>query len=225
MGLEEELLGSNYVNTLNKLTLDAFEFSPHIIVAAFYLVFGIIVSDFVGRLVSGVLKYLNVEKILQKYRVEDALGGTEISPMLAKAAKWYFMIMFLTLAVNELQLSSLNPMFNAVLLFAPVLIGVGLLVIVAAIIGEWIREAILDLHKFYFQKTLAEVSKWVIVILSVVVALETIGFQMGFVKEVFTTVLQGIVWGVAIAFGLAFGLGGQNDAKDMIKKTRKKFKL
>jgi len=187
--------------------------------------FGIVFSDFVGRVVTGILNYLNVEKILKKYKVEDALGGTEISPMFAKAAKWYVMLMFLTLAVNELQLSSLNPMLYVALLFAPVLIGVGLLVIVAAIIGEWVREAILDLHKFYFQKTLAEALRWVIVLLSVVVALETIGFQMGFVREVFTTILKGAMYGIAIAFGLAFGFGGQADAKDIIRKTRKKFRV
>ena len=225
MGLEQELFGSNYMEAVNKLVMDAFEFFPHLLIAVFYLLFGIVFSDFVGRVVTGILNYLNVEKILKKYKVEDALGGTEISPMFAKAAKWYVMLMFLTLAVNELQLSSLNPMLYVALLFAPVLIGVGLLVIVAAIIGEWVREAILDLHKFYFQKTLAEALRWVIVLLSVVVALETIGFQMGFVREVFTTILKGAMYGIAIAFGLAFGFGGQADAKDIIRKTRKKFRV
>ena len=216
---------NNLVDVFNVVVWDAIRFAPNVLMSIVLLIFGYFLSAIVGRLVSGLLDYLKVEDILRKYRVEDALGGNEISPLLATAAKWYVMLMFLTAAIEYLNLSSINWLITTALMFAPVLIGVGLLIIVAAIIGEWIRESILDLHKFYLQKTLAEASKWIIVILSVMVALETIGFQMGFVHQVFNTLLQGAVYGVTIAFGLAFGLGGQKDAQDLVRKTRKRFKI
>lgn len=215
----------NLADALNVLAADAVAFIPYLVVSIIYLVVGYFLSEIVGRIISGVLDYLKVEEVLQKYRVEDALGGNEITPLLATASKWYVMLVFLTAAIEVLNLSSINWLITSVLMFAPVLIGVGLLIIVAAIIGEWVRESLLDLHKFYMQKTLAELSKWIIVILSIVVALETIGFQMGFVRELFNTLLQGASYGIAIAFGLAFGLGGQKDAQDIIKRTRKRFKV
>lgn len=207
--------------TVNSIDYIIYNFAP----AIFWLVVGYFLSAFVGRFIAGLLDILRVEEILQKYKVEDAIGGTQISPLLASAAKWYVMLLFLTFAIQSLELSSMNIVIEKFLVFAPVVIGVGLLVIVAAIIGEWVREAVLELHRFWMQKTIAEILKWCVVILAVVVSLETIGFQMGFVREVFNTILQGFVWGIAIAFGLAFGLGGQKDAQLMIKKTRKKLKL
>ena len=218
-------LAGSVVEALNIVIWDVIRFAPNVIMSVALLVLGYFLSEIVGRIISGILDYLKVEEVLQKYRVEDALGGNELSPLLSTAAKWYVMLLFLTAAIESLNLSSINWLITSALMFAPVLIGVGLLIIVAAIIGEWIREAILDLHKFYMQKTLAEISKWIVVILSVVVALETIGFQMAFVREIFNTLLQGAVYGVAIAFGLAFGLGGQKDAQDVIRKTRKRFKV
>jgi hypothetical protein len=98
-----------------------------------------------------------------------------------------------------------------------------LLVISAAIIGEWIREAILELKKFYLQYTIAQGIKWAIVLMAIVVGLETVGFKMEFVRQVITLILQGIVYGIAIAFGLAFGLGGQKDAADIIRRARKRL--
>ncbi|MFH0927475.1 MAG: hypothetical protein V1822_02745 [Candidatus Micrarchaeota archaeon] len=225
MEIDPSPFAGNIIDALNVAVWDAIQYAPNIAIAIVLLVIGYFVSEIVGRLISGVLKYLRVEEVLKKYKVEDALGGNEISPLLATAAKWYVMLLFLTEAINKLNLVSINWLVSSVLLFAPVLIGVGLLIIVAAIIGEWVRESILDLHKFYMQKTLAEISKWIIILLAIIVALETIGFQMGFVRDIFTTVLQGAIYGVAIAFGLAFGLGGQKDAQDMIRRTRKRLKV
>jgi hypothetical protein len=214
------------INAINFATENSFYYVlNNLAPAIFFLIFGYFLSAFIGRFVAGLLDLLRVEEILQKYKVEDAIGGTQISPLLASAAKWYVMLLFLTFAIQTLQLSSMNIVIEKFLVFAPVVIGVGLLVIVASIIGEWVREAVLELHRFWMQKTIAEVLKWCVVILAVVVSLETIGFQMGFVREVFNTLLQGIVYGIAIAFGLAFGLGGQKDAQQMIKRTRKKLRL
>ncbi|MFH1307016.1 MAG: hypothetical protein ABIH83_05190 [Candidatus Micrarchaeota archaeon] len=225
MAFDPAAVSGNVADAFNIAVRDAILFIPNLLEAIVLLLLGYFISALIGRVISGLLDYLRVEEVLQKYRVEDALGGNEVSPILATVAKWYVMLLFLTAAIEVLNLSSINWFIAAALLFAPVLIGVGLLIIVAAIIGEWLREAILDLHKFYMQKTIAEVLKWAIVIVSVIVALETVGFQMGIVREVFAIVLQGIVYGVTIAFGLAFGLGGQKDATDLIKKVRRKLKF
>ncbi|MFA5108730.1 MAG: hypothetical protein WC492_04335 [Candidatus Micrarchaeia archaeon] len=225
MSFDPVVIAGNFTSAFNAVATETVLFVPNVIEAIILLVLGYFVSEIIGKIVSNVLEYLKVEKILQKYRVEDALGGNEISPLFAIAAKWYVMLLFLTAAFDVLQLSSINWFIDSILLYAPVLLGVGLLVLVSALIGEWVREAVLDLHKFYMQKTLAELLKWFIVCLSVVVGLETMGFQMVFVREVFTTILQGLVYGVAIAFGLAFGLGGQKDAQDLIRKSRKALKF
>jgi len=225
MAIELGSMSDNIVQILNLVFWDAVRFAPNVLIAIILILIGFFVSGLVGKVISKILEYLKVEKIMKKYKVEGALGGSEICPILATAAKWYAMLLFLTAAVEYLNISSISWIAVSALMFAPVLIGVGLLVIVAAIIGEWVREAILGMHKFYLQRTIAEVLKWFIVLMAVMVSLETIGFHMSFVRDAFNILLQGAVYGIAIAFGLAFGLGGQKEAQDIIKHVRKLVKI
>jgi hypothetical protein len=47
--------------------------------------------------------------------------------------------------------------------------------------------------------------------------------QLGVAAELVKILFTGIVSMLALAFGLAFGLGGQNEARDILKQLRKKI--
>ncbi len=207
----------------NQAVQNTVAFIPHLIYAVVLLLIGYFVSAIIGKIVTRLFEHLEIESSFKKFRVEDALGGTQISPILISMLRWWVMLFFIEAAVEALALMSLTGFITSVLLYVPVIFGVVLLLIAAAVVGEWVREAVLGLHKFYLQRTIAPVAKWSIIIMALIVGLETAGFKMEFVRQVFTLLLQGIVYGVALAFGLAFGLGGQKDASDMIRKARKKF--
>lgn len=200
-------------------------FFPNLIWALVYLLLGYFIADIIGKVLTRVFDAAKVENVFKKFKVEDALGGTQVTPIFVSLARWYVVLLFLQAAVAALQMATLTTFIDEILLFAPRLIGVGMFIIAAAIVGEWVREAVLSLKRFYMQVTLSQVLRISILFMAVVVGMETIGFQMAFVREVFTLLLQGVVYGIAIAFGLAFGLGGQKDAADLIHKTRKRFDI
>lgn len=207
----------------NQAVQNTVAFIPHLIYAVVLLLIGFFVSAIIGKIITRLFEHLEVENAFKKFKVEDALGGTQISPILVSMIRWWVMLFFLEAAVEALALMSLTGFITMALLYVPVIFGVVLLLIAAAVLGEWVREAILGLHKFYLQRTIAPLAKWYIIIMALVVGLETAGFKMEFVRQNFTLLLTGIVYGLALAFGLAFGLGGQKDATDIIKKARKKF--
>ena len=200
-------------------------FIPNLIWALICLLLGYIIADIVGKVLSRVLEQFKVEEAFKKFKVEDALGGTQVTPIFVSVARWYVVLLFLQAAVSALQMATLTNFINEVLLFAPKVIGVALFVIAAAIVGEWMREAVLSLKRFYMQTTLAQILRLSVMIMSIVVGLSTLGFDMTFVYMVFNSVLNAVTYGVALAFGLAFGLGGQKDATDIIKKARKRLDI
>ncbi len=218
-----ESLASAASTGANQAVQSTVAFIPHLIYAVVLLLVGFFVSAIVAKIVARIFEHLAVEKAFKKFRVEDALGGTQISPILVSMLRWWIMLFFLEAAVEALALVSLTGFISSVLLYVPVIFGVVLLLIAAAVVGEWVREAVLGLHKFYLQRTVSTVSKWAIIIMALMVGLETIGFQMTFVYLVSGKVLEGVMLGIAGAFALAFGLGGQKDATEMIHKARKKF--
>ena len=225
MDIDPNMIMSEFSQILNLMIQDAVRYIPNMIWAVILLIVGYILSKVVASVVSKLFGYLKVEDVLRKYKVEDALGGNEVTSFLVAATKLYVLLLFIKEAVIALNLPSVAGFITSAITFAPAFIGVGLLIVATAIIGEWVRESILSMHKFYMQKTIAEILKWGIVFVSVVVSLETVGFEMGFAKEVFNKLLEGLVYGFALAVGLAFGLGGQKDAQDIIKKTRKALKV
>jgi hypothetical protein len=56
-----------------------------------------------------------------------------------------------------------------------------------------------------------------------IVGLSTIGFNTQILKDTFLTILQAFAYGVALAIGIAFGLGGQQEAKGLLEDVRKKI--
>ncbi len=194
-----------------------------ILLAIIVLLVGFFVSGLLGRLASDLMDYFKVESVFKKYKVEDALGGTQVTSILAAFVRWYTMLLFLQQAILILDLGVLTSFITSVLLYVPSIIGAALLVIAAAVVGEWVRETLMALHKFYMQQTLARAVKWAIILTAILVGLDTMGYHLAFVYTLVNTVLTGIVYGVALAFGLAFGLGGQKDAQQLIGKARRKF--
>jgi hypothetical protein len=56
-------------------------------------------------------------------------------------------------------------------------------------------------------------------------ALETAGFKTDIIKETFVLFSGAVFFGLALAFGIAFGLGAQSDAKDWMGVMRKRLKV
>jgi hypothetical protein len=105
------------------------------------------------------------------------------------------------------------------------LFGCALLLISAAIIGQWIQNSILNVHEFFGQQQLASFSKIFVILVAVLISLDTLGFKIQLLNELIVSFFQAIFFGLAIAFGLAFGLGGKEEAAYIIKKFRKSLKL
>ena len=67
---------------------------------------------------------------------------------------------------------------------------------------------------------LGSVAKWAILIFGLFAALD----QLGVARNFITVLLQGLIAMLAIAGGLAFGLGGQNAARGFIDRIRDEMK-
>lgn len=229
VSFDPSLIGDAFVSALSGAVQTGVEMLPSLlfkILGAIAVLFiGFLVSAFVGRIVSRLMDFCRVEISFKKFKVEDALGGTAITPLLSSLVRWYVMLLFLQWAVAFLDLPTLTGFITKVLDYVPVVIGAMLLVLFSALVGEWVREALLGMHKFYLQDTVAHTAKWLVMVMGVVVGLDTVGFHTEFIQLVLGKLLEGVTLGVALAFGLAFGFGGQKDAADIIRRCRKSIKF
>ncbi|MFH0884538.1 MAG: hypothetical protein V1861_02410 [Candidatus Micrarchaeota archaeon] len=211
---------------VQKTANDAANLLPGLIAAIIVFVLGWVVAFIISRIFAGILRAIRLEGFLKQHKVDDALGTVKISDVLAKIVKYYVLLIFFQAAVSLVSLGTISAYLTMVLLYAPVLIAAILIVLIAVIFGEYLKEAVIDLDKKSSTvKFAARAVKLVVVYVGVTMGLATAGFNTTLITGIFLTVIQAAAFGIALAVGIAFGLGGQEDAKDVIKSTRKNLKV
>jgi hypothetical protein len=201
-------------------------FIPGFVAALLIFLLGWIIAILISRFFGKILEWIKFEAFLKEQEVEEALGTVVISNVLTKILYYYIIILFLQQAFLYVNLGGVAAFITNVLVYLPVLIGAVLLVLAAAIIGEFVKMRILSVNgKSVMVQYIGRGVKALIVFLGVMAALETAGFKTDIVKQTFLTLLQAVFYGVALAFGLAFGLGGQQDAKEWVGTVRKRLKV
>jgi len=208
--------------SVQNITIDLIKFIPRFLVAILIFVAGWIIASVFSWIVEKVLQYVGLEKFLKTHKLEDSLGRVKVSNLLVKLSKYYIMLIFLQASVAMLDLGTITQFMGSVLLYAPVVIGALLIVAAAAVLGELLREKIIEIEqKSKSVRWFGDATKAIVVFLGIMVGLTTVGFNTTIITNSFLAILQGVVYGIALAFGIAFGLGGQDDAKDFVKKLRK----
>lgn len=199
---------------------------PGILAAVIIFLLGWIVSIILSRVFRKILEALKLENLLKEHKVDDALGSVRISDVLVKLFKYYIILIFLQAAVSFLELGTITVFLTSVLVYMPVLIAAIMIVLASVILGEYLRESVIELKsKSSLVNLTGRAVKWVIIYVGITMALSTAGIDTTLITSIFITVLQAMAFGIALAVGIAFGFGGQDDAKSMLGKWRKHLKV
>lgn len=210
--------------SFQELWLGVIAFIPNIIVALIIFVLGWLVGAALGRVVSQIIKALKVDNALKSTGLNDMVSraGFELNSgaFLGALVKWFFIVVFLVAALDVLQLTQVNEFLqNVVLDYLPQVIVAVLILLVAAILADLAAKAVSGAAKAANVRSagfVGSVAKWSIWIFAILAALDHLQVASAFVQTLFT----GVIVAISLAFGLAFGLGGQQAAAKYIEKLR-----
>lgn len=198
-------------------------FVPLFVGAIIVFVVGWVVASALGRLVAEGVKALRVDSLLAQLEIEKVLerGGIRLNSgaFIGALIKWFLIIVFLLAAVNILGLSQVSDFLNQVLLYVPNVIVAALIIVIAVKIAEVVERATRSSVEAAGMRgaVVGVVARWSIWIFAVVAALQ----QLGVATVLLQTVITGLVAMLALAFGLAFGLGGKDAASTFIDKLKR----
>ena len=194
-------------------------FLPAIIGAIIILVVGWILADFVGRIVTAFLSKIGFERAAQRTGISGFVSRTgvrdaRVSRLIGELAKWFIRLIFLEAAAEAVHLTAVTQVLNQIVLFIPNLIVAVVVLMVGALIarfvGDMVRGGASEMG-FTNPNLVATVARVAIMVFAVIVAVNQIGVAAALVNTLF----MGIVFAVALAAGLAFGLGGRDTASQM----------
>ena len=192
---------------------------PALIAAILILVTGYFLARQVQRWVDDGLKRLDFNRIAHEGGIDDLVErtGSRLDPVraTAKLVFWLVMLVVVLLASTALGLESVGAMFAEMLAFIPTLIAGIVIVILGIVVGEFVRGLILaSAGSVSGVPTLAKVAKSAVVVISIFMALQ----QVGVAEEIVTAAFTLILGAVALAVGLAFGLGNRELAGEITRR-------
>lgn len=199
-------------------------FLPLLVVSIIVFVVGLIIASALGKIVEQVVSALKVDKALENLGVEEVVhkAGLKLDSgaFLGGLIKWFFIVVFLVAAIDVLGLNQVNEFLsNVVLVYLPNVIIAVLLLIAGALIAGTMQRIVVSSAKaanITSAGALGGIAKWSIWVFAVLAAL----YQLGIVGDLIQTLFTGFVGMLAIAGGLAFGLGGKDVAAKYIEKLK-----
>ena len=193
---------------------------PNIIAAGLILILAYIVSRFVAKLVAEIVAGTGVDNVPAKLDVQRFLGTTKLSDIVGYLIVFFTMLFAVSEAANRLgfdQISGLIAMF--IQFGASILLGAVILVI-----GFWLANIVANVvqrGEYNSSRWLGNLVRVLIMGLVVAMGLRAMGIADSIVNLAFGLTLGA----VAVAFALAFGLGGRQPAErvltDLIDKVKR----
>ncbi|MEO8246624.1 MAG: hypothetical protein ABI622_05835 [Chloroflexota bacterium] len=190
-------------------------FLPALVGAIIILVIGWIVAGLLARLVESGLKRVGFERAATSTGISSMIqrsGSTfTASAVVAEIVKWFIRLIAIQAAASVLGLDQISAIINAILLWLPnLVVAIAILVIGALIAGFVARlvQGTTGQMGFSNPELLGNIARYAILTFAVIAAIN----QLGIAETVVNTVFIGAVATVALATGLAFGLGGQQTA-------------
>jgi hypothetical protein len=192
---------------------------PALVGAAVILITGYFLARQVQRWTDDLLKRMGFNRMAAAGGLEEAVvrTGSGLDPVraLAKLIFWLVMLVVILLASMALGLESINEMFGAMLAFIPTLIAAIVIVILGIIVGEFVRGLIVaSAGGVAGVPTVAKMAKAAVIVISLFMALQ----QVGVAEEIVTAAFTLILGALALAVGLAFGLGNRELAGEITRR-------
>lgn len=213
--------------SFQELWIDIVGFIPMLVVAAVILVVGWAVGTLISKAIARLVGSLRVDAALRNAGLDEVAtrGGFHLDAgaFLGGLVKWFVFAVFLVAAFDVLGLVQVNEFLRSVVLgYVPQVIVAVLILLIAAVVADVLRNIVVGAAKaaqLSAAEFLGSVVTWSIWVFAILAALNQLGVAQVFVQTLFT----GMVIALSLAFGLAFGLGGQEAAAHVIESTRTKL--
>jgi len=216
-------IGQTLLDSLNNGFGAIISFVPKIIAGTIVLLIGIIIASILKQIVLGIFRALRIENLLKKYGVPEAKQEFSWSNIFAEIIRWFVIIIFLLPTADIWGLPRVVTILNEFLLYLPNVFVAAVIALVGFVIARLVHDVVLVSAKKVDAKTasgIATVARWAVNIFVILAVLNQLGVAPDLVRILFT----GLVAMLALAGGLAFGLGGQDAAKDALDGLRKRLK-
>ncbi|GAB3047451.1 mechanosensitive ion channel [Virgibacillus ainsalahensis] len=190
---------------------------PNILIAIALILIGVWLGKLIGEFIQNYLHKMGFDRIASQMNLgKEETTQSKMTPSgIAGYVVQVLIVFFLTVqALYVIQLNFLVEIASAITAYLPDVIAAVLILGTALILANIVAKVLKNILTGPAASALAGFAKYAIIVLSVFMALTQLGIATTIVSSAFILILGGL----ALAFGLAFGLGGKEFASKYLRK-------
>jgi len=199
-------------------------FVPKFVIALIIFIIGWVIAVALGKIVEQIVKALKVDLALKSLGVEEPLDRAgmklDAGAFLGGLVRWFVILVFVLAAIDVFGLTQVTEFLRGVVLvYIPQVIVAALILVAAALLADVANRVVQGSAKAAHLPSaglLGGMAKWAIWVFAILTALYQLGIAGPFVQTLFTA----FVAMLALAGGLAFGLGGKDTAAKFLERLR-----
>lgn len=201
-------------------------FFPILLGAILVFLLGWIIAVVMEKVVEKMILSLRIDQAFEKMGLRRKLNESGINLNIAAffggLVKWFLILVFLMAATDILGLNQVTNFLNSIILYIPNVVVAVIILAVVFLVGNLVYSIVKGSTRaagVMSATLLATISKWSIIIFGLLAAL----IQLGIATSLVSTIFIGIVAMLSLAGGLAFGLGGKEEAQMILRKLREEI--
>jgi len=198
-------------------------FLPNFILAIVVFILGLFVASMLGRVVEKVFDSIKLDSFLSKIGLtpyfERAGMQLKSARFLGRLVYWFVVIVFLLAVSDSLKLFTLSSFLGELLAYIPNLVIATLMLLATFVFANFAKKVVIasvSSAKLHASKFLGAVIWWAIILFGIISALPKLGLDL----MILNALVTGLIAMIALAGGLAFGLGGKEYASHLISKFK-----
>lgn len=195
-------------NSLSEFGTNIANALPRVIAALILLGIGYLVGKVAGWIVVKVVGSLKLDTHWSRTGIGQATAnsGWSMSRIFGTATKWFIYLFFIAAAVNVLQFPQISQAINNVWLWVPNVVAFILVLVIGSLlvdfVGSWMQRE-LPKRGIIAGKTIGLAAMGILYAIVLTVAVT----QLGIGQTILNNVITAMVWGIAAAVAIGFGVG------------------
>jgi hypothetical protein len=199
-------------------------FLPQFTGALLVFVFGLIMALVLQRVVEKVIKILKIDDLAKKFEIPQMFEKYglhfSIGKLLGWIIKWFLIVLALIAATDILGWDQVTDYLKQIVLYLPNVIIAVIMLFFGTVLANFVYKIVksaVTAAKLSSSDFLAGLARWSILVFAFMAAL----IQLQIAEELIRVLFTGFVAMLALAGGLAFGLGGKEHAAKVLDKLKK----
>ncbi len=210
------------INAFGNAISGVFSFIPRLVGFLVILFVGWLVGIAVCKALTGLLRKVGFDRLSNRIgmtNLERRMGmRMDSAQLLGRVAFWFVFLIFLVPASDSLGLPTVSNTLNALVDYIPNIFVAILVLFAGTVLGLFAGDLVrgtTTAAKVGNPELFGKIVRWAVIGFSCLIALQ----QLQIAPALITVLFTAIVGGLALAFGLSFGLGGRETAQRLLARS------